>query len=159
MDFEIKSISFEEILPIWKNFLWPERTSVIENVSCIDQWGKIDVGIRQFKSEFYGCYFAEKIAGVISCHAISSEVMRIRGIYVFESYRNNRIGSRLISRVKTTTFEQNYKKIFGLVRANNETYFKNAGFVSYGRIGSFEYGPHILMELSHSEPQKHPEGA
>ena len=49
MAYEIKEITFEEIVPIWSKYLWPERTSVIEKVSCIDQSGGIDVGIRQFQ--------------------------------------------------------------------------------------------------------------
>lgn len=151
MDFEIRTISFEEILPVWKNFLWPERVSVIENVSCVDQLGNIDVIIRQYKSEFFGCFESTELIGVVSCHPINQEVMRIRGIYVFEAYRNKKIGRDLIKQVEKTVFEQNYKKIFGLVREKNENYFKGVGFVSYGRTGVFEYGPHVLMEMVNDE--------
>ena len=147
MENKIKEISFEEILPTWKNFLWPERISVIEEVSCIDQSGKIDVSIRQFSSVFFGCISNEELTGVISCHPISRDIMRIRGIYVFQIHRNKGLGRQLISKVIEFSHNRRFQKIFGLVREKNEQYFEGAGFYTYSNTDAFEYGPHVLMEF------------
>ncbi len=144
---KVNPITFEETLPIWSKHLWPGRKSDIEQVSCINQVGDIDVEIKNFSPEFYGCFLKEEMAGVISCHPINKKVLRLRGIYVFEKFRKNGVGSLLIRMVKQRAFEVECQNVFGLVRTINQPYFERHDFAAYKSISGYEYGPHVLMGL------------
>lgn len=145
MNFLIQEVSFSTILPVWQHRLWPGRQSEIEPVSCINKEGKIDPQILLFEAKFFAARFENELLGVVSCHPVSANTMRIRGLFVDENHRNKKVGARLVSRVFEECVAQGTPELFGLVRLKNEIYFKKRGFEIYKSQAGYEFGPHLIM--------------
>ena len=97
-----KKISFDIILPIWQNKLWPNRTSAIEPMSAMT-WpfegspDPIDMTIFEFEPTFYGLYIDGNLVGVNSGHRTSDTQYRSRGIWVDPDYRGRGIAQQLFA--------------------------------------------------------------
>lgn len=92
----IETITFEEILPIWKNHLWPERTSPIEPNSAMVYLGGYNMSNMKTTPTFFAYKIDGKIAGVNSGHMCANKQYRSRGLYVFEEYRGMGVGTKLL---------------------------------------------------------------
>ena len=61
-------ISFDTILPIWRDKLWPNRESAIEPISAMT-WpfegapDPIDMSIFDYEPTFWGVYIDDKLVG------------------------------------------------------------------------------------------------
>ena len=71
---------------------------------------------------------------------------RLRGLYVNESFRGQKVGEKLIHHVVQFCKATTAKEIFALVRVHNEKYFNKFGFLSYRETSKYEFGPHYLMK-------------
>ena len=100
MDFSIRQISFEQILPIWKNELWPDRVSPIESCSSMVYLDNSYTDNFSLPAWFLGCFVDSTIVGVNSGHMCVDGSARSRGLWVNSAYRNNSIGKTLL--VETT---------------------------------------------------------
>lgn len=98
----IQTISFTEILPIWQNNLWPERTSDITPTSAMSFMGGYDLQNMYHEPTFFAYIIDGEIAGVNSGHMCKDNDYRSRGLYVFEKFRGKGIGTILL----TATIEQ-----------------------------------------------------
>lgn len=96
MNHQIKTISFEEILPIWSNHLWPNRTSPIESNSAMCYQGGYDMFNMNTTPTFFAYYVGDEIAGVNSGHLCKNNHYRSRGLFVFEKFRGLGIGTKLL---------------------------------------------------------------
>ncbi len=150
MDVEVivKEIDFTTIAEIWREHLWPGRISPIEPVSCINVEGKIDIKIKNYPGKHFGAYAGGELVGVISCHKVSEEMMRLRGIYVFPAFQGKRIGTSLINQVKLEARREKTKVLFAMIREKNQKYFRLNGFRLYRRQEGYEFGPHVIMVAS-----------
>ena len=92
----IKTISFDEILPIWKNYLWPNRESPIDMHSAMCYLGGYDLVNMQSIPTFFAYYVDGEIAGVNSGHMCKDQHYRSRGLYVFEKFRGKGIATELL---------------------------------------------------------------
>jgi len=89
-------ITFEEIYPIWRDYLWPNRISPIEPVSSMLHIRKNDVKNFEYTPDFFAYYLNDKIIGVNSGHMCCDNSYRSRGLYVFPEYRKQGIGKALL---------------------------------------------------------------
>lgn len=147
-DFYIVEVRFRVVLQVWKKFLWPNRKSKIERLSCIAKDGAIDSSITKYKSRFFACYKEGVLAGVVSCHPVSKNTLRLRGIYVFAEFRKQNVGVQLVEHVKKVASASEFKEVFGLIRVTNKVFFEKNGFVVYQETNQYEFGPHVLMSCS-----------
>jgi len=92
----ITHISFEEILPIWRDFLWPNRTSSIDSHSAMDFKGGYDLQNMVSTPTFFGYTIDNKIIGVNSGHMCRDNSYRSRGLWVFPKHRGNQIGKQIL---------------------------------------------------------------
>jgi GNAT superfamily N-acetyltransferase len=92
----ITHISFEEILPIWRNFLWPNRTSSIDSHSAMNFKGGYDLGNMKTVPTFFAYIVDNKIAGINSGHMCQDNSYRSRGLWVFPEYQGNQIGKQIL---------------------------------------------------------------
>jgi GNAT superfamily N-acetyltransferase len=96
----LKKITFEEIYPIWRDYLWPNRISPIETNSAMlcttTGEKKYDMKNMNTKPTFFGYYINNELVGVNSGHMCGDNTYRSRGLYVLEKYRRMRIGTRLL---------------------------------------------------------------
>jgi len=96
MNHKIKTISFEEILPIWSDYLWIHRTSPIEPNSAMCYKGGYDMFNMNTKPTFFAYTIDDEIAGVNSGHLCKDNHYRSRGLFVFEKFRGLGIGTKLL---------------------------------------------------------------
>lgn len=92
----IAKITFKEILPIWKKYLWPNRESKIESNSAMVFCNGYDMFNMHTTPTFFGFYENETLVGVNSGHMCNNFQYRSRGLYVFQNYRGRKIGQELL---------------------------------------------------------------
>jgi len=108
--YTIKKITFDEILPVWRNKLWPDRESKIEpnSAMCFYKQNKTHpdldhihlekYDLRNMETEptFWGAYDGNKLIGVNSGHMCFGKMYRSRGLYVDPDYRHAGLGKKLL---------------------------------------------------------------
>lgn len=124
----IKEISWEEIEYIWKNYLWPNRTSPIEPNSAMNFLSGYSNHNMTTIPNFLGYYENNELVGVNSGHLCSDNSFRSRGLYVKEKYRGKSIGIQLL--LKTIEIAKLYDSnlIWSFPRKTSWRTYQNAGF-------------------------------
>ncbi|MBX2988530.1 MAG: GNAT family N-acetyltransferase [Bdellovibrionaceae bacterium] len=90
-------IAYEEIFPVWRNHLWPERQDPIESMSAMTFPSGIDAGVmRLYKPSFFGIRHQGKLIAVNSGHLTSKFDYRSRGLYVDPEFRNQGLAQKLL---------------------------------------------------------------
>ncbi len=92
----IEKLTFEEVLPIWTNHLWPDRQSSIDPNSAMCFLGGYDLVNMDTVPTFFAYVIDGEIAGVNSGHMCKDKQYRSRGLYVFEKFRGKGIGTILL---------------------------------------------------------------
>lgn len=92
----IKEITFDDILPIWRDYLWPGRTSDITPTSAMHYMEGYDLVNMSYTPTFFAYIIDNEIAGVNSGHMCMNGRYRSRGLYVFERFRGKNIGTELL---------------------------------------------------------------
>lgn len=124
----IIKISFEEILPIWKQFLWPDRISPIETNSAMRFLGDYDIESMSTPASFFAYTIDNRIVGVNSGHLCKDNSYRSRGVYVFPEYRKSGVGTELLvatinqGRIESADYAWSYP------RQSSWNTYKSAGY-------------------------------
>ena len=130
-------ISFEDILPIWENKLWPNRESAIEGVSAMT-WpyegnpDPIDMNIFEYQPTFYGVYMDGKLVGVNSGHKTSDTQYRSRGIWVDPAYRKRGVAQLLFVLTEHQARIEKCEMIWSIPRKTALTAYTKFGFTTVG---------------------------
>lgn len=127
---EIKHISFLEIIPIWTEYLWPDRVSLTEPYSTIvynTMPYEYDHTYKYSKPTFIALYDNNNLVGVNSGHP-TGKSYRSRGLYVFEKYRGHGYGTILLSETTKVAKEQNSSFIWSMPRESSMKSYAVAGF-------------------------------
>ena len=124
----IKQITWEEILPIWRNKLWENRISPIETNSAMIYLGGYDMNNMSTTPTFFGYILDDKIVGVYSGHLCSDGSYRSRGIWVDPDYRNKGIGKALISESIDQARKEGCSTTWAYPRKSTWPIFKSLGF-------------------------------
>ena len=133
----IKKISFEEILPVWKEKLWPDRESAIEPMSAMT-WPfegnhqPINMSIFEFEPLFWGVYFKDKLIGVNSGHRTSSTQYRSRGIWVDPEYRMHGVSQHLFLQLQDQAVLEGCEMIWSIPRKTALKAYTKFGFQTVG---------------------------
>lgn len=124
----IKPISFEEILPIWKNYLWPNRISEITANSAMTYLGGYDWYNMSTVPTFFGYYVDGKLVGVNSGHKTLTNSYRARGLYVSPEMRGKGIGTLLLIATIHQASNEGCDFCWSYPRYTSWNTYKNAGF-------------------------------
>ena len=130
-------ISFEDILPIWENKLWPNRESAIEGVSAMT-WpyegnpDPIDMNIFEYQPTFYGVYMDNKLVGVNSGHKTSDTQYRSRGIWVDPEYRKKGVAQLLFVLTEHQARIEKCEMLWSIPRKTALTAYTKFGFTTVG---------------------------
>lgn len=124
----IKKITFEEIYPVWKNYLWPERTSAIEPQSAMLFLSGYDLKNFDYPSTFFGYFLEDILVGVNSGHLCIDRSYRSRGLFVMPEYRGKGIGKNLLIETIKQGIEEKAKFIWSLPRRTSWNTYAAAGF-------------------------------
>lgn len=124
----ITTITFDEVLPIWNTYLWPDRQSSIDPTSAMCYLGGYDLVNMQANPTFFAYMIDGEIAGVNSGHKTMDDGYRSRGLYVLDKFRGKGIGTHLLK----TTIEQakieHCNMCWSYPRKSSWKSYLNAGF-------------------------------
>jgi GNAT superfamily N-acetyltransferase len=132
-----RKISFETILPIWQNELWPNRQSAIEPMSAMT-WpfegspDPIDMSIFDYTPTFWGVYVDDKLVGVNSGHRTANVQYRSRGIWVDPDYRGRGIAQRLFSMTQHQALVEGCLLVWSIPRKTALSSYTKFGFETVG---------------------------
>ena len=126
----VERITFEEILPIWRDHLWAGSTIKIETHSAIVfRSNPFEYDIRYFDEP--ASYFAAvedgRILGVNSGHATFG-VYRTRGMYVFPEFRGRGVGSQLLLATFKQGVQEGKSSCWGMPRKSAWEFYAQHGF-------------------------------
>jgi len=134
-----KRITFEEILPVWKDELWPNRESAIEPMSAMT-WPyegdpqPIDMSIFEYEPTFWGVYIDDKLIGVNSGHRTTDQAYRSRGIWVDPAQRGKRISQTLFALLTHQAQIEGCDMVWSIPRKSALQAYTNAGFQTVGNF-------------------------
>jgi GNAT superfamily N-acetyltransferase len=124
----ITTTSFDNILPIWKDYLWPNRQSKIESHSAMLLDGTFD--LKNFEN--IGSYFVymikDHVVGCNSGHLCCDGTYRSRGLYVHKDYRNQGIGTQLLVATINQGRQEGCSMVWSYPRLESWNTYKSAGF-------------------------------
>lgn len=142
----VREISFEQILPSWSQYLWPNRSSAIEPVSAIGLNGEYDMTLMWSQPYFWGVFLSEATApaGVISGYQTSPRYFRSRGIWVQTEHRKNGIGSELLRVIEHKALTLNCDYVWTMPRVTSWPFYEKNHFEILHTIDKFEFGPHYI---------------
>lgn len=145
----LTQLQFDDVLPIWKQQLWPARTSEIEKISYINSTGSIDMQIAQWGTNpiFLGFTNEVEIIACVSGFQTNLHEYRCRGIWVQEPYRSTGLGLKmidaLIEQIKIN--ESQTSTIWTMARLRSVGFYQRAQFKNQKIVEGYEYGPHQIM--------------
>lgn len=140
---QIITVTFEEILPLWANKLWPGRISPIETHSAMKFLGGYDMSYFEYPA----CFILAKVDGVpigcLSGHATGSLWYRSRGLWVDEHFRRNSVAASMMKKLFLTAQTQGCQWIWTVPRVSSMPFYQNQGFVraSEDFDRDMEFGP------------------
>jgi GNAT superfamily N-acetyltransferase len=134
---EYAKITFEQILPVWEEHLWPDRVSPIETHSAMTwpySWPdkEIDMQIFEYPASFWAAFDGERIVGVNSGHRSSEVEYRSRGIWVDPDYRGQGIAACLFDLLKNQATAEGCEMIWSIPRKTALPAYTKAGFMTVG---------------------------
>ena len=130
-------ISFDTILPIWQDKLWPNRESAIEPMSAMT-WpfegapDPIDMSIFDYKPTFWGVYIDDKLVGVNSGHRTHHTQYRSRGIWVDPDYRGRGIAQQLFILTEHQALVEGSLLLWSIPRKTALSSYTKFGFKTVG---------------------------
>lgn len=145
----IRAITFDEILPIWKYQLWPNRQSKIETHSVmtwpLTKTQQYDMNIFRYPAYFFGMFENNTLVGVNSGHKTSDNEFRSRGLWVDPVFRNQGIASKLLRHTIDIAKITGATMIWSMPRLSALSVYERCGFVVYGEEvhDGVEFGPNI----------------
>jgi GNAT superfamily N-acetyltransferase len=128
----IKTITWKEILPIWKTQLWPDRTSPIETNSAMCYLNGHNMFNMSTLPTFFGHVVDGKIVGVNSGHACVDNY-RSRGLWVHPDYRHQGIGRSLLKATIEQGFLEGFNLTWSYPRKTSWSTYRSAGFELSGK--------------------------
>lgn len=124
----IKTITFDETLPIWEKYLWPERESSIDTTSAMCFLGGYDLVNMESMPTFFAYVIDGEIAGVNSGHMCKDQQYRSRGLYVFDKFRGKGIGTILLKATIEQAKKENAVLCWSYPRESSWKSYLHAGF-------------------------------
>lgn len=121
-------ITYKEIYPIWKNYLWPNRTSPIEPNSAMCYLGEYDMFNMSTQPTFFAYMIDDKIAGVNSGHLCNNQQYRSRGLFVFDEHRKKGMGTQLLLATIEQARTENAQLCWSYPRQDSWRTYEKAGF-------------------------------
>lgn len=143
----IKQITFLDLLPIWKNELWPDRRSPIEPYSAmIFMHSDYSIAFMERPVAFFGLFDSDKLVGVNSVHGAEAFMARSRGLWVAPEYRHQGYGKQLLDAAITQAKEWGVHAVWSFSRKSSIDTYLSAGFSrTSGWLDHGEFGPNAYV--------------
>lgn len=147
MQYTLKEVTFEDVLPVWKNKLWPGRESEIKSMSSMTCDNGYDMSIYDsYEPYFWAVYFNDYIVAVNSGHQTSKHDFRSRGLYTDPSHRGHGLAKQVLNATVVKAKELGLSTVWTIPRKSSMYAYESIGFV---RISDWfdegvEFGPNAL---------------
>jgi GNAT superfamily N-acetyltransferase len=142
--YSLIQITFEEILPYWRDRLWPNRVSPIEPASSMLYLGGYDITIKYFYDPiFFAVKDNNQIVGVNSGHQTGDYHYRSRGIWTTPEAQKNGVGRMLIDAVEIEAKLAKCNKLWSIPRQSAMPFYLKCGFTQTSDFFDeiYEFGP------------------
>ena len=124
----IKRITWKQILPIWKDQLWPHRKTTIESTSAMNFLSGYSMENMKSVPTFFGYFIDNKIIGVNSGHRCADNSYRSRGLWVQTDHRKQGIGKLLLKATINCAVDEQCGMIWSYPRFTSWSTYSNLGF-------------------------------
>lgn len=131
------STDFDTVETVWRERLWPNRTSAIETHSVMT-WPydgnllEYDMNIFDYPASFFAVWDDEKLIGVNSGHKTTDTLYRSRGLWVDPDYRKQGIAQILFGATETAARSENCSAIWSIPRKTALSAYQRYGFETVG---------------------------
>lgn len=134
----IIEITFEEILSVWQEHLWPDRTSAYETHSAMT-WPYTsetvyDMSIFDYPATYWGFWDNDQLCGVNSGHATTDTEYRSRGLWVDPLWRSEGLGTALLQQTCEHAESLGYVMCWSLPRVKSLSVYRRADFSEVGDV-------------------------
>lgn len=143
----IISLDWEDVLPIWKKYLWPNKKNGIKKTNnWIWEIGKkvleTDNLILNNNVFFFGISDNKKIIAVNSIFSSQPNYTRSRGLWVHNDYRKNGLAKILLNHcIENTTTSY----IWTVPRKTALPAYESVGFIKISEwFDQGQYGPNCI---------------
>lgn len=144
-------IGFDEILPVWRDQLWPNRRSEIRPTSTMTmQAGVYDLRLKQAHAHFWGAYVRGKLIGVNSGFRTADNGFRSRGLWVDPAYAGCGAGRRLMQATERMARFYRADTLWSIPRQSAMGFYEACGYVrsSDWFADGMEFGPNAYAVKS-----------
>jgi len=146
---KLEIVSFETVLPIWEEKLWPGRKDSIKPTNNIAYLGGRDKRISQQTAIFFAVYIDNYIVGVNSGFSTLDGGFRSRGIWVDPAYRKKGVGLMLLNAVINYAKQNRYSYAWSMPRQSALPAYQSAGFKKTSDFfdEGVEFGPNCFVRI------------
>ena len=150
----VQQITFQEILPIWHNKLWPNRVSKIETHSAMT-WPythpnqPYSMDVFSYPATFFGIFDQDKLIAVNSGHLTTQQEYRSRGLWVDPDYRGMGLAQLILLAVIDQAKKEGADMLWSIPRLTALPAYERVGFKTVGDVidEGVEFGPNIYCWL------------
>lgn len=146
MEISKRILTFEEILPFWKQ-LWYPKVDIQKKSGRLLLFG-FDQSIitdDSIKVTYFGAEVDGKIVGVNSGYAFKSLEYRSRGLYVLPEYRRKGVAQELLKATQDKGYEERAITLWSLPRRTALPVYKKFGFKILSTFFDGEYGKNCFV--------------
>jgi GNAT superfamily N-acetyltransferase len=151
MKLSLRQSSFQEVYPIWGQYLWPGRQSTIKAVSPINLDLRYDKELESATPTFWALHNEMgEMAGVISGYLTGEVHYRSRGLYLFPAWRGRGASRLLFSAVFAQAQKEGCRTIWSLPRQDAWPAYAARGFERKSEwfTKNMEFGPNCVAICS-----------
>lgn len=131
--YEIRTISYDEALPLWQQELWVGRLDIEQRSAIV--YGRLKVydveDVAKHPVTFFGAYHDDILVGVNSGHGIV-DGYRSRGLYVQPQHRGLKVGKMLLQATILQAVTEGWGYIWSIPRLSAVNCYISVGFIQRG---------------------------
>jgi GNAT superfamily N-acetyltransferase len=142
----LRPSTFEEVLPVWRDQLWPARKSAIKPVSPIGFDMRYSAEIAQAEPSFWAFALNGKVVGTLSGYRTSADQFRCRGLFVAPELRGRGLSRELLNAAVKQARSEGCRELWSLPRRSAWPAYEAFGFSrsSDWFEEGVEFGPNCL---------------
>ena len=152
----IEKITFADILPVWRDYLWPERQSDIDPTSAMSFLGGYDLVNMDSEPTFFAYFVDGEIAGMAIWFLNYSTWQGKHGIYLEDlfikpEFRGRGFGKALLQHLAKVCDERGYGRFQWWVLDWNEpsiNFYKSIGAKAMDEWTVYRVSEQALTDLA-----------
>lgn len=133
----IEHIYWNQIQPVWRYNLWPDRQSPIESHSAMtwpfnNNQPSHDMRVFDYKPFFIGAFLNDKLIGVNSGHRSNINHFRSRGLWVHPDHRKCGVAQLLFAETERLAVAESCNLVWSMPRKTALSAYQRFGFNTVG---------------------------